>query len=88
MGECGDRVAGHLEAAQDGRYFAIQKHLQASREGKHAIWLAVDSEPRQFPEGCAELIAVNRAFGFDVSASQRLIEAMVIIDRRSIAGAS
>jgi len=88
MGECGDRLAGHLEAAQDGRYFAIQKHLQASREGKHAIWLAVDSEPRQFPEGCAELIAVNRAFGFDVSASQRLIEAMVIIDRRSIAGAS
>lgn len=87
LGECGDRLAGHLEATQDGRYFAIQKHLQASREGKHATWLAVDSEPRQFPEGCAELIAVNRAFGFDVSASQRLIEAMVIVDRRSIAGA-
>ncbi|WP_172600133.1 restriction endonuclease [Sulfuricystis multivorans] len=83
LGECGDRLIGHLEATQDGRYFAIQKYLQSSREGKCATWLAVDSEPRQFPEGCVELIAVNRAFGFDASASQRLVDAMVNVDRRA-----
>ena len=81
--ECGNRLVGQLEGISEGRFFAIQKHLSAAGEGKHATWLAIDSEPRQFPEGCTELIAVNRAFGFDTSAAQRLIEAMVMVDRRS-----
>lgn len=83
--ECGNRLVGQLEAIPHGRYFGIQKHLSAVAGGKHATWLAIDSEPREFPEGCTELIAVNRAFGFDVSAAQRLIEAMVLVDRRSAA---
>ena len=82
---CGNRLIGQVEAIPEGRYFAIQKHLSASPDGKHSTWLALDSEPRQFPEGCSELIAVNRAFGFDASAAQRLIEAMVLVDRRRVA---
>lgn len=82
---CGTRLIGLVEAIPEGRYFAIQKHLSASPDGKHSTWLALDSEPRQFPEGCSELIAVNRAFGFDASAAQRLIEAMVLVDRRRVA---
>lgn len=82
LDSCADRLIGEIQATPDGRYFAIQKHLESTPEGKHATWLALDSEPRQFPESCSELIAVNRAFGFDSSAAQRLIEAMVFVDRR------
>lgn len=80
--ECGNRLEGQIESRPEGRYFAIQKHLASSPDSKHATWLALDSEPRQFPEGCSELIAVNRAFGFDASAAQRLVDAMLLVDRR------
>lgn len=82
LGEFGNRLVGLMEPAEDGRYYAILKHLQGSPEGKHATWLAVDSEPRQFPEGCTEVVAVNRAFGFDSSAAQRLLDAMLLVDRK------
>ena len=85
--ECGNRLIGKLEGIPEGRFFAIQKHLSSAAEGKHATWLAIDSEPRQFPEGCTELIAVNRAFGFDSSAAQRLVDAMLLVDRRHTAAA-
>lgn len=81
---CGNRLISQVQAISEGRYFAIQKHLTASPDGKHSTWLALDSEPRQFPEGCSELIALNRTFGFDASTAQRLIEAMVLVDRRQV----
>ncbi len=80
--DCGDRLIGAIEQSDAGRYFAIQKYLQATPEGKQAVWLAIDASPRLFPEGCSELIAINRAFGFDQSASTRLVDAMLLVDRR------
>lgn len=81
--DCGNRLVDLIEAMPEGRYFAIQKHLSTLADRKQSTWLAIDAEPRQFPEGCTELIAVNRAFGFDMSASKRLIDAMILVDRRS-----
>lgn len=80
---CSDRIHGFLgDQTTTGRYFQIQHYLANTKEGKQATWLALDAEPRQFPEGCSELVAINKAFGFDHSASQRLIEAMLLVDRR------
>ena len=75
----------YIEGADCPRFKAALRRDCSSPDGKHSTWLALDSEPRQFPEGCSELIAVNRAFGFDASAAQRLIEAMVLVDRRRVA---
>lgn len=80
--ECGDRLIAELVSLPEGRIFSIQRYLASTPEGKSAHWLSVDSEPRQFTEGCSELIAVNRSFGFDSSAAQRLLEAMDILGRR------
>lgn len=78
-----DRLVGEIDAgAPGGRYLAIQNYLASTPEGKSAPWLAIDSEPRLFPEGCSELVAINKAFGFDNSASVRLREAIAISDRR------
>lgn len=78
-----DRLVGELDAdTPSGRYFAIQHYLSGTPEGKSAPWLAIDSEPRLYPEGCSELVAINKAFGFDRSASARLSEAIAITDRR------
>lgn len=85
LGDCGGRLIGEIAQCSDGRYFAIQNYLLTTPEGKQATWLALDSEPRQYPEGCSELIAVNRAFGFDSSAAQRLLEAMLLVDKRASA---
>ena len=85
MVDCGDRLVGKIEPAQAGRYFAIQHYLEKTPEGKQATWLAIDSEPRLFPEGCTEFVSINKAFGFDHSAAQRLLDAMLLIDRRHAA---
>ena len=82
LSELRERLIGEISLAPDGRYFAIQNYLQTTPEGKQSTWLALDSEPRKFPEGCTELIAINQAFGFDSSAAQRVIDAMVLVDRR------
>lgn len=88
LGDCGSRLIGEVAQCSDGRYFAIQNYLLTTAEGKQATWLALDSEPRKFPEGCSELIAVNKAFGFDSSAAQRLLEAMLLVDKRAAAVAA
>ncbi len=84
LADWGNRVVGHLEPSSDGRFYAIQKFLQTTAEGKSATWLAVDSDPRNFPDGCTEMIAVNPSFGFDSSAAQRLLEAMLLADRKPL----
>lgn len=82
LGECGGRLVGVLPPSPLGRYFAVMNYLDSLPEGKHTPWLAVDADPRGFPEGSIELVAVNLAFGFDDSAGHRLREAMVMIDKR------
>ncbi len=72
---CADRLIGEISSSLEGRYFAIQKFLQTTPEGRQAVWLAVDSEPRRFPESCSELVAMNPAFGFDDAVAQRLRDA-------------
>ena len=83
IADCGDRVIGELPPSGSGRYFAIQKYLQDTPEGKQATWLALDAQPRQYPEGCSELVAINGTFGFDQPAAQRLLDAMLLVDRRN-----
>ena len=85
LSRCASQLVGEIASSLEGRYFAIQKYLQTTPEGKQAVWLAVDSEPRRFPESCLELVAMNPAFGFDASVAQRLREAMSHADRRAAA---
>lgn len=80
---CADRLVGEISSSLEGRYFAIQKFLQTTPEGRQAVWLAVDSEPRRFPESCSELVAMNPAFGFDDAVAQRLRDAMRLTDQRA-----
>ena len=61
----GHFLIGAVPHHADGRYYAIQNFLMTTPEGKHAQWIAVDTEPRQYPEGTIELVVVNRSFGFD-----------------------
>jgi restriction system protein len=85
LSRCTSQLVGEIASSLEGRYFAIQKYLQTTPEGRQAVWLAVDSEPRRFPESCLELVAMNPAFGFDASVAQRLREAMNHADRRAAA---
>lgn len=80
LGELGSRIIGAIIPNPAGRYFAIQDYLRKSPSGR--AWLALDTEPRQFPEGCSELVAVNRSFGFDASSARRLREAMQFSESR------
>ena len=72
MPRSGHFLIGSTPEHTDGRYYAIQNFLMTTPEGKHAPWVAVDSDPRQFPEGTIELIVVNRSFGFDRHSASTL----------------
>lgn len=73
------RLLGETPAAQT-RYYAIQNYLR--NQDSAGEWLAIDSDPRQFPEGVSELITVNRFFGVDQAVIERLKEAIATIARR------
>lgn len=75
-------VAGVAEPHASGRYFSIQRFLDNQPEGKRTPWVALDSEPQQFPSGCSELVAVNPSFGFNASVNGRLQESLDLSMRR------
>ena len=84
--EMGFRQVDQLDmTGSSGPYFAIQRYLQGTPEGRTAPWLVLDSNPRAFPDGTAELVAINKTFGFDQSAVGRLVDAMTFCDRRAVA---
>ena len=80
--ESGLSIAGTTEQHPSGRYFSIQRYLDKQPQGKQTPWVALDSEPRQYPSGCSELVAINPSFGFNESAHGRLIEALSLSMRR------
>lgn len=81
LGNAADRLVNTIGSSPDGRYFAVQQYLLENGQS-HANWLAIDAEPREFPEGCSELIAINRIFGFDDAAAHRVTEAIHFLERR------
>ena len=50
------------------RYYEIIHYLAGRPEGRNAKWVALDSDPRAFPEGCTELVLANPAHGLDDQA--------------------
>lgn len=80
--DSGREVSGEAERHAAGRYFSIQHYLDLLPEGKTSPWIAIDSEPSQFPSGCSELIAVNPSFGFTAAVKERLHEALGLSMRR------
>lgn len=78
----GLNLAGQAEEHASGRYFAIQRYLDKQPDGKQTPWVALDSEPRQFPSGCSELVAINPSFGLNDSAKNRLMETLSLSMRR------
>jgi len=81
---CEERLIGNLPPSSAGRYFAVQHYLESQPEGKSTPWVAVDTDPRAFPEGSTELVAVNPAFGFDNGAAERLRDAILLADRNHV----
>ena len=78
-------VSGAAEPHASGRYFSIQRYLDSQPDGKRTPWVALDSEPRQVPAGCSELVAVNPSFGFNASVRDRLQESLGLSMRRMTA---
>lgn len=78
-------MAGVVESHPSGRFFAIQKFLDADPERHKLRWVAVDTEPTQFPSGCSELIAINASFGFNQGAMERVASALDLAQGRALA---
>ena len=78
----GLNFAGTTDNHPSGRYFSIQHYLDKQPQGKQTPWVSLDSEPRQYPSGCSELVAINPSFGFNESAKTRLIESLSLSMRR------
>lgn len=76
-------LVGVTEPHPSGRFFSIQRYLAQCPSGKLTPWVALDSEPQQFPSGCAELVVVNPSFGLNPSAMDRLEQALSLSLRRS-----
>jgi len=76
-------LVGATEPHPSGRYYSIQRFLAKCPSGKQTPWAALDSEPQQFPSGCAELVVVNSSFGLNPSAIDRLEQALSLSLRRS-----
>lgn len=64
---CGDRLIGKTtnlpQFGTTARYFEILGYLAQSPGGPGAHWVALDTEPAAFPEGCIELLPVSRGIG-------------------------
>ena len=75
-------VSGQLDPHPAGRYFAINHFLEQWPSGKQVPWIALDSDPQQFPAGCSELVAINPSFGVNAAAKDRLKEALGLSIRR------
>lgn len=76
MRASGERLIDAMPAASQGRFFAIQRYLLTTPDGHDSPWVALDSEAHHFPEGCTNVVAVNRAFGVDAGVLQRVSVAM------------
>lgn len=76
-------VEGPTATHQSGRFFAIQHYLENQPKGKRTPWVALDSEPRQFPSGCTELVTINPVFGFNASTKARVDEALGLSSRHA-----
>lgn len=81
--ETGLPLVGVTEPHPSGRYYSIQRFLAQCPSGKQTPWVALDSEPQQFPSGCTELVVVNPSFGLNPSAIDRLEQALSLTLRRS-----
>ena len=81
--ETGLTLIGVTEPHPSGRYYSIQRYLAQCPSGKQTPWVALDSEPQQFPSGCAELVVVNPSFGLNPSAIDRLERALSLCLHRS-----
>lgn len=62
------RIQDQIDQSEGQRYYAIQKYMN----DQHAPWLALDSNPRQFPEGCTDVVIFSGVLGFDVHCAKRL----------------
>lgn len=81
--DTGLTLVGVTEPHPSGRYYSIQRFLAHCPSGKLTPWVALDSEPQQFPSGCAELVVVNPSFGLNPSAMDRLEQALSLSLHRS-----
>ena len=74
--DTGMKIIGETKHHPSGRYFAIQRFLAQFPSGKKTPWVALDTEPQQFPPGCSELVVVNPTFGLNPAAITRLQQAI------------
>lgn len=79
----GMKIIGQAKQHPSGRYFAIQNFLAQFPTGKQTPWVALDSQPQQFPQGCFELVVVNPSFGLNSSAIDRLQQAISLSLQRT-----
>ncbi|MBS4019874.1 MAG: restriction endonuclease [Dechloromonas sp.] len=75
------RLRGELPQHGNGRYFDILSFLDNRPGGRQTPWAVLESQPRLFPEGCTELVAINPDIPFDHHAATRLTDALLAIDR-------
>lgn len=82
----GDRLCGKTpdmpEYGASARYYEIVHYLANSQNGRNAKWIALDTQPNAFPEGCAELVLVSRAHGLDQQAINNIEGRMALVERR------
>lgn len=83
---CGDRLCGKTpdmpEYGTSARYYEIVHFLANSQNGRNARWIALDTQPNAFPEGCAELVLVSRTHGLDQHAINNIEGRMALVERR------
>ena len=77
----GISIQGVVDAHSSGRFFAIQRYLDSQPSGKGTPWVALDTEPRQYPSGCSELVTINPAFGINASAKERFSESIGLVSK-------
>lgn len=75
------RMRAELPVSGQGRYFDIQTFLDSRPMGRQTPWVVLESAPKQFPEGCTELVAINSSMPFDHHAATRLNDALLSVDR-------
>lgn len=82
LSDCGNRLVGQLTDTPSGKYYSVQQFLKTQPQGRSTPWLALDTNPRAYPEGCTEFVAINPSFGFDHDASSRLQDAILRHDHK------
>lgn len=85
--EVNDRFTGKTpdmpQYGASARYYEIVNFLAGLPLGHNAKWIALDQDPRAFPEGCDELVLASPHHGIDDRTIAALEDRMKILERRN-----